>query len=357
LKRINQVEPYIQEVDKKNIIDFLNTDTWVTEHTVTKDFEQKISNITNRKYCVAVPNGTIAIYLALIGAGITKGMRVAVPNLTMIATINAVLWAEAEPILIDVDESLCMSLESLKLTSNLDAVIYVPLNGKSSNGIEIEEYCRNSSILLIEDSAHALGSNYENKNCCSLGDLSILSFTPHKIVTTGQGGMVLTDNEKYYESIFNLKTFNRQKDKTDWHEGFGLNFKFTDLQATLGLSQLQSLEERIIRKKEIYYSYKKLINKKGLNLQAFNEIETPWFYTIEIKNLLQKEKVVDLLAKNNVETRQFYPALSMQKYLENTEKVDLNYSESVFQRLLWLPSSINLSDQDIEFISDLLNSN
>lgn len=357
MKRINQVEPYIQEIDREKIINFLNTDTWITEHTVTKEFEQKMSEKTNRKYCIALPNGTIAIYLALISAGITQGMRVAIPNLTMIATINAVLWAGAEPILVDVDESLCMSLESLKSTSNLDAVIYVPLNGKSSNGIKIEEFCRNLSILLIEDSAHALGSNYENKNCCSLGDLSILSFTPHKIITTGQGGMVLTDNEKYYEAIFKLKTFNRQKDKLDWHEGFGLNFKFTDIQAVLGLSQLQSLEERIIRKKEIYHFYKQLINKKGLKLQVFDEIETPWFYTLELENLFQKEKLIDLLTKNNVETRQFYPALSMQKYLKNTEKVDLSYSESIFERLLWLPSSLNLSNQDIEFISNLLNSN
>ena len=130
MNRIFQVEPEITNSDIDFVSDYLKSGSWITEHTVTKEFEENISKYVDRKYAIAVPNGTIAIYLSLLSLGITKGNRVAVPNLTMIATINAILWAGATPVLVDVDESLCMSLENLKKIKNLSAVIFVPLNGR-----------------------------------------------------------------------------------------------------------------------------------------------------------------------------------------------------------------------------------
>ena len=129
-----------------------------------------------------------------------------------------------------------MSLKSLQTVDKLDGVIYVPLNGRTEDGLEIEEYCKERNITLIEDSAHALGSQYQDRMCGSLGSMSVFSFTPHKIITMGQGGLVLTDDDGLYDYLLDLKTFNRSKDKSDWHDGFGLNFKITDLQSALGLS-------------------------------------------------------------------------------------------------------------------------
>ena len=138
----------------------------------------------------------------------------------MIATINAILWAGAEPVIIDLNERLCMSLKSLQTVDKLDGVIYVPLNGRTEDGLAIEEYCKERNITLIEDSAHALGSQYQDRMCGSLGSMSVFSFTPHKIITMGQGGLVLTDDDSLYEYLLDLKTFNRSKDKSDWHDGF-----------------------------------------------------------------------------------------------------------------------------------------
>ena len=193
--KFNQVEPHIDKKDVESVSEYLNSGGWVTEHGLTKKFEEKIKNTVNRKFAVAVPNGTIAIYLSLLAAGIGKGKRVAIPNITMIATINAIIWAGATPVLVDVDETLCMSLKSLKKIKNLDAVIFVPLNGRVGSGKEIENWCKQNKLKLIEDSAHALGSSYSHKKCGKLGDLSIFSFTPHKIITMGQGGMILTDKK------------------------------------------------------------------------------------------------------------------------------------------------------------------
>ena len=128
--------------------------------------------------------------------GVKKGDKIAVPNITMIATINAIIWTGATPVLIDVDDDLCMSLDHLKKNKNLKAVIFVPLNGRVGEGELIQNWCKKNNIKLIEDSAHALGSKYKKSYAGGLGDLSILSFTPHTIITTGQGGMILTNSKR-----------------------------------------------------------------------------------------------------------------------------------------------------------------
>jgi perosamine synthetase len=354
-KNINQIEPLVSKEDAESVYEYLKSGAWVTEHKVTNNFEEIIKNHVGRKYAIAVPNGTLAIYLSLLASGIKKGDRVAVPNLTMIATINAVLWVGAEPILIDVNESLCMSYEKLVDVKKLSAVIYVPLNGRTEDGLAIEKWCKLNGILLIEDSAHALGSKYNSlKNCGQLGEISILSLTPHKLITTGQGGVILMDKLKHYNEAMKIKTFNRRKDKLDWHDGFGLNFKFTDLQATLGISQFNSLDTRIRLKREILKKYS-LIDTPNFKLGDFKDYELPWFFDLFANNQKNLKKLWNRLKSVGIETRQLYPALSKQKYLLNVEKTDLSLSESVFNKVLWLPSSINLTESDQKYISEAIN--
>jgi len=140
LKMISQVEPNISNEDVQNVTEYMESGSWITEHKVTEKLEENVASYVNRKYSVAVPNGTIAIYLGLLASGIKEGHKVAVPNITMIATINAIIWAGAQPVIIDIDNSLCMSEESLNSVSDIDAVIFVPLNGRTGSGIEIQDY-------------------------------------------------------------------------------------------------------------------------------------------------------------------------------------------------------------------------
>ena len=350
---INQVEPNISNEDIESVSKYMQSGSWITEHKLTKELEDKIASYVNRKYAVAVPNGTIAIYLALIASGVRRGQKIAVPNITMIATINAIIWAGAEPVIVDVDHTLCMSLDSLKKVPDISAAIFVPLNGRVGSGLEIQEYCKDKDIILIEDSAHALGSSYQNQKCGSLGSLSIFSFTPHKIITMGQGGMVLLDDEGLYQKLIDIKTFNREKDKSDVHKGFGLNFKITDLQSSLGLSQLSKLEEFIKLKNELYRQYSKNINEKYL--KSFNEYETPWFVDLYCNNENQRDELHLYLQEKNIETRFSYPSLSSQSYLQNIEKTDLTLSEEISNTVLWLPSSTNLSKEEIDYVSRAVN--
>jgi perosamine synthetase len=355
-KKINQVEPSISNKDILSVSNYLKSGGWITEHQISRDFEERVSTFANRKYGIVVPNGTIALYLALLALGVGPGVKVAVPNITMIATINAILWTGAKPVIVDVDESLCLSLEKLSKVKKLHTVIFVPLNGREGQGKDIEFWCKKNGINLLEDSAHALGSNYKHKRCGSLGEISVFSFTPHKIITTGQGGMILLDKLKYKKIIDDLKLFNRSKDKSDWHKGFGLNFKFTDLQASLGLSQFDNLEKFVKKKKAIANIYKKRIKNENLEVGTFSENETPWFFDVQFKSQEYKKNTIQNLSRNNIETRESYPALSKQKYLKDVERTDLSTSEKICNTLLWLPSSHNLKKEDIYYISDTLNS-
>ena len=354
--KYNQVEPFIDKEDIKSVSSYLNSGGWITEHRVTKKLEDKIKNFVDRKYCLSVPNGTIAIYLSLLAAGIGKGNRVAIPNLTMIATINAVIWAGAKPVLVDVDEDLCMSYDKLLTKKNIDAIIFVPLNGRTGDGKKIYSWCKKNSIKFIEDSAHALGSSYKNLMCGSLGDLSIFSFTPHKLITMGQGGMILTNNKKYFDYLSDLKYFNRVKDKNDWHKGFGLNFKITDLQSSLGLSQFNKIENFIKNKKTLLNVYEKTINNPNVSFIGFKDNELPWFYDIKLNTIKNKKILVHKLKSKGIETRDSYPALSLQKYLSEYKTSDLKYSESIFKKIIWLPSSNNLTSKDVSYISSVVNS-
>jgi len=353
LEMINQVEPNISNEDIQTVSEYMASGSWITEHKVTKKLEQNIAEYVNRKYSIAVPNGTIAIYLALIASGISEGHKVAVPNITMIATINAIIWAGATPVIIDIDNSLCISKESLEKASDIDAVIFVPLNGRTGLGIEIQDYCKNNNITLIEDSAHALGSSYLNQKCGSLGDISIFSFTPHKIITMGQGGMILLDDDDIYKKLIDLKTFNREKDKSDVHKGFGLNFKITDLQASLGLSQFNNLQKFVELKQNLFKKYSKYIDNKYL--KPFEDFETPWFIDLFCDSEKQREDLNLYLASKNIETRYSYPSLSSQSYLKETKKTDLNISEKISNNILWLPSSTNLLNDEIKYVSDEVN--
>lgn len=353
---INQIEPVITEEDIDSVDKYLRSGGWLTEHSLTRKLEEEISEYLGRNHAVAVPNGTVAIYMALKTQGLGPGDRVAVPNITMVATINAVIWAGAAPVLVDVDENLCMSIDLLKKVNKPDAVIFVPLNGRTGNGLEIEEWCLENGVILIEDSAHALGSEYSEKKCGSLGDMSILSFTPHKIITSGQGGLLLTDDEDSYQKMYDYKSFNREEEASDFHKGFGLNFKFTDLQASLLLSQLERLDYLIESKKSIFSKYvEKTTLSEGRYLKL-RDFETPWFVDYLLMEGQEQETYRDSLLKQNIQIRKGYPPLSFQPMFREVERTGLTYSEEIAKRIVWLPSSTNLSEDDINLVSSSLNS-
>ena len=170
----------------------------------------------------------------------------------------------------------------------------------------------------------------------------------------GQGGMILTDRKTLSDFIVGIKTFNRIGDKSDFHKGFGLNFKITDLQASIGNSQFKKLDKHIEIKRKVLNYYKNTISDE-LKIIEFTKNEVPWFIDIFFKNKSTRTRAINKLSETGIETRLSYPPLSKQKYLKKYANNNLNYSETVYEKILWMPSSLNLTKKSISKICSIIN--
>lgn len=349
-KFINQIEPWYGREEKKAVLDYLNSGGWLMEFKKTEEFEKMICHQTGAKYCSVLPNGTISLVLALMVLGIKKGDEVIVPDFTMIATPNAVMMTGAKPILVDVDESLCLDVGLVEkfITPKTKAVLHVSLNGRTGRLDELKQLCRRKKIHLIEDAAQSIGSFYKNKHLGRHGLIGSFSFSVPKIITTGQGGALITDSRPLYEKIEKLKDFGRIKVGVDQHDTIGWNFKFTDLQAVFGIEQIKKLSQRVKLKKSIYLLYKKYLAKvREVKFIATNLNDTsPWFMDVFVPDPLALQKY---LKAKNIGSRIFYPAIHTQPIYRWVKDV-FPVASYAGQHGLWLPSSSFLKETDIRYV-------
>jgi len=351
---INQVEPYITENEKKAIADYLDSGAWLTEFIKTREFEGMLGEFIGGPFVTVLPSGTVALYLSLLASGIGPGDKVIVPNYTMIATPNAVVWAGAEPVLVDVEpETLCLDINRVPINESTKGVLYVSINGRSGNMQEVVGFCRQHGLVLIEDACQSLGSSWNTKYLGTFGDLGSFSFSPHKIITTGQGGCIVTQGDAFHLKVQKLKDFNRTAPATDWHDGIGYNFKFTDLQAVIGIEQLRIIEFRISRKKEIFRKYCTMLSEvKEVKFLPTNLDETtPWFVDPLLPSKEIRDKLAAYLKDKGIGSRPYYPPVNHQPiYAPNHPKGSLPVAEGIVGRGLWLPSSIGLTDDEITYV-------
>lgn len=343
---IPQYAPLIEGEIGQSLNDYIQSGGWITEFKKTKEFEQKIAEFVGSQYCVVTTSGTTGLIMSLMAIALAPEDEVIVPNYTMIATPNAVKFLNAKPVFVDIDPvNLCMDLEALKqnITAKTKAIIYVSLNGRSGDLNALKLFCSKSNIILIEDAAQSLGSYNDKRHLGSLGHMGVFSFSVPKIITTGQGGAVVTNDEKIYKKLKSLKDFGRRSAGHDIHDEIGFNFKFTDIQAVVGLEQFKSIDQRMKRKKEVYkLYYNQLKQVKGVDILASSEEVTPWFVDIYIDNptSLQAE-----LAKNGIGSRLVYPPIHHQKIYKSNHSYPV--SEKYCLSGLWLPSHPQLKDQEI----------
>jgi perosamine synthetase len=352
--QIPQMEPWIDKSEVNAMTKYLESGGWLTEFTETAKLEQALCNYTKSPYCVMTTNGTVTLILALLAHDIKAGDEVLVPNLTMIATPNAVRFLGATPVFVDVSQkTLCMDMEAAqkKVTKKTKALMYVPLNGRSGDMDEILKFCRKNKLILIEDAAQALGSTWKGKHLGTFGSIGSFSFSVPKIITTGQGGALLTADEHIYKKLKKLKDFGRIKGGIDIHDMLGYNFKFTDLQAVIGVEQMKKLAFRVKRKKEIYKRFKDQLS----DIPEIQWIDTnlkdtsPWFIDIYIDDTLG---LSIFLQGNGISTRRIYPAITSQMiYREPNAKTNYPVSYEMARKGLWLPSSSKLTDEEIDFIA------
>lgn len=354
MKFINQMEPSFDECERIALNEYMMAGGWVTEFRKTREFEKAIVEFTGASFCSVVSSGTAALSIAMMACGVTVGDEVIVPDYTMVATPNAAELIGAKAVFVDIDiQNLCMDFDKMcdAVTDRTKAVVLVSINGRYPENIhKFITFCKAKDIYLIEDAAQSLGSFYQDMHLGRYGDIGIFSFSAPKIITTGQGGALITDNEYLYTKIKKIRDFGREEGGCDHYLTKGWNFKFTDVQAVIGLEQMKKLPARIKRKKDMGRLYQKLLDGiLGVELidTDLGQV-TPWFYDILCE---ERQGLMNFLKRKGIGTREFYPALHKEPVYNYTE-LSFPVAENVAKRGLWLPSAITLKDEDIAYICD-----
>ena len=352
---INQMEPIFGEEEALACYEYMKGNIWLTEYKKTKELENMICKFIGCKYCHMMTNGTVSLSIALLALNIQKNDKVICPNLTMIGTPNSIKLIGAEPILVDVDEkTLCLDINKiedvLKSNKSVKCIIHVSLNGRCNDIVKLLDLCKKYNIYLLEDSAQSLGSYYKGKHIGTYGDIGSFSFASPKIITTGQGGALITNNEDLSKKIYELKNFGRYEGGIDTHHCFGINNKFTDIQAVIGIEQMKKLPSRIIRMKEMWnIYYEKLSSNKNIFMYEKYNNWLPMFIDIYVK---EPNKLKKYLSENNIGSRIIYPPIHTQKVYKEFNNLSFPVTEKYSSMGLWLPSSTNLTNEQINLICD-----
>jgi perosamine synthetase len=326
MERILASNPSITQTE----FDFVNdalAHAWGENAYIYNDrFEREFADRLGVRYAAAVSCGTAAIHLGLMALGLGPGDEVIVPNLTWIASAAPILYVGAQPVFVDVDpQSWCLSAEALAaaITPRTKAVIPVDLYGNMPDMAAIRHLCQQHGIAMLEDAAEAIGATYGGQAAGTLGDAGIFSFHSSKTITTGEGGMLVTDREDIYERAVILRDHGRRLgDKMFHHTEVGYKYKMGNLQAALGLAQLQRLEELVAKKRQIFDWYcTALAGVPGITLnQTTGAVQNSYWMTCVLfdpKMGIDRQRAIELMHAAQIECRPFFPPLSALPALQN----------------------------------------
>lgn len=350
-------EPVIGKEEERLVLDGLRSG-WVSSiGKYILKFEKEFADFCNTKYAVTTSNGTAALHLALVAASIGPGDEVIVPSLTFVATANAVVYTGAKPVFVD-SELDTWNIDPEKIKGKINrrtrAIIPVHLYGHPANMSPILMIARKYGLSVIEDAAESHGALHRGKVTGSLGDAGCFSFFGNKIMTTGEGGMITTNNKAYAQEVKVLRDHGQSRRRKYYHSKLGFNYRMTNLQAALGLAQLRKIDKIIERKREIAKLYeeglKDLVPEISLHPEAGWAKNVYWMYSILVykQGVKNRDFLMQALKKKGVDSRPFFfPIHRLPRYNENEHmpNADLLASSG-----LNLPSSVNLTDEQIKMI-------
>jgi perosamine synthetase len=346
-------------------------------------FEQNIAEYTGSKYAVACVNGTAALQVSLRLAGVIPGDEVIVPTLTFIAPINAVAYNNATPVFMDTDKYYNIDAEKTiefiknetifkngftynKATNKkISAILPVHMWGNACELEAIIGLCEDRNIVVVEDASESLGTfynkgKYKGKHTGSIGKLGCISFNGNKIITTGGGGMILTDDKALAEKAKYLTTQAKNDPIRYVHDEIGYNFRLTNIQAALGVAQLEQLPDILKRKKEIHYFYQKeLEGIDGLSISKAPDYadNNHWMNLLQIDSNVygeNREMLMKRLGENSVQSRPVWKLNHEQKPYKDCQYYKIEKAEKLVKNSLCLPSSTNLNEYESNKIIDLL---
>ena len=355
-------EPYLFGNEKKYLLKCLNDGFISSSGQFVKEFEKKFARRVNRKFAVTVSNGTAALQLAFESLNIKKKEEVILPSFTIISCILPVIRSGAIPVLIDSDPvtwNMDVNKIEKKITSKTRAIIAPHIYGLPIDMDPLLKIAKKYKLKVIEDAAEVLGLKYKNKECGSFGDVSTFSFYANKHITTGEGGMVVTDSKQIAEKCKSLRNICFNNKRRFLHYDLGWNYRFTNLQSAVGLAQLQKLNRFIVKKRNIGKIYNKELSKIKIFQTPLNKKEYAkniyWVYGLVLKknspislNILMKK-----LKQEGIETRNFFwplhqqPVLKKMGFFKNTK---LPVAEYLSKNGLYLPSGLALTSLQQKYV-------
>lgn len=354
---ISVAEPYLGKLEEEYILDSVRSG-WVSSiGKYINLFERSFAKFCNTKYAVSTSTGTSALHLALVAAGIGPGDEVIIPSMTFVATGNAVLYTGAKPVFVDSEIS-SWNIDPEKIKEKINrftkAIVVVHLYGHPADMNPIVAIARKYGLLIIEDAAEAHGALYLGKKVGSIGDIGCFSFYGNKIITTGEGGAIVTNNKDLANKITNLRDHGSSKKRKYYHPRLGFNYRMTNLQAALGYAQLKKIDYIINRKIEIARLYADFLKDKDpeitLHPQAKWAKNVFWMYSILIQKKGRKTRdfLVKTLKKRGIDTRPFFFPLHRHTRFKSSEKMPV--ADLLARCGINLPSSVTLKQKQIEFI-------
>ena len=353
-------EPLLDEEEAKAVYEVVKSGWVSSKGKEIEMFEKNLASYVGKKYGVSTSNGTTALHLALAALGIGPGDEVIVPDFTFVSPVNAAIYQGALPVLVDAENStwgMNPDLIENKISSRTKAIIVVHIYGNPAMIKEISEIAEKHGIPLIEDCAESLGAVYDKRKVGTWGKISCFSFYGNKVITTGEGGMCLTDDEELYEKMKILRDHGMRPDKRYWHQVVGYNYRMTNIQASLGLVQLRKMNNILSIKKRIAQEYQGLLEDK-LTVQADppNGRSVFWLFSVLAHNQAERDSIVSHLEKTQIETRPFFfPVHTMPPYLQFCKDgSEFPISNDISKVGLNLPSSPKLSSIEIKTICERL---
>lgn len=359
MKKINQVQPWIDNKEA-NYIKKVVLKTYLTENKETEKFEKNIKRKFKAKNVISVSNWTAGIFMCLKLMKLKPEDEVIIPNVTFIATATPLVWLGVKIVLCDINkDNLSIDLKKLKklITNKTKCIIPVHLYGYCCDLDELHKIIKGKGIFILEDAAQAIGATYKNKYLGTFSDFGGFSFYGNKIITTGEGGIIIFKNKKYNKKLYSLKNHGRYKKGIFKHQEIGYNFMFTEMQAAIGNIQLKKLNLILAKKKQIHDNYyNNLKNIKDIRFMKPIKGNEPvhWFTNIITK---KKSKLQNFLKKHKIQTRDMFLPLNDQpcfkkiKLFKNLNK-KFNVSKELYNQFLSLPSSYNLKTSEQKFIID-----
>jgi perosamine synthetase len=366
MMRVPVNEPVITPEAKQFVLQALDSG-WVSSAGPFIDqFEQEFATYIGVRNAVSVTSGTAALHIALLSLGVGPGDEVIVPDFTMIASVFAVLYTGATPVFADIEhDTYNMDVARLRelITPKTKAIMPVHIYGHSVDMDPLLELASEKGIAVVEDAAEAHGALYKGRKCGSMGRMSCFSFYANKIVTTGEGGMILTDDDALAAKARGLKDLAHVPGHRFTHKEVGYNYRMTNLQAALGLGQLRHIEDFLAHKRWMTAQYeKRLAGIPGLRLPVTKPYASNvyWMYSILLEEgfPLSRDELRGALKEKGVDTRDFFPSSAQQPVVRRMMPTvgRCPISEDVAARGLYLPSGLSLTEEQIAYVCDSLRS-